>query len=317
MAEWDQFWQDSTAEASYIGATGTHSLFVEFWTDFFASLEQLSTDSRCIDVASGTGIIVQCARNHFGDRMPRFTALDLSGSAIDQLTERLPGVEGIVADAADIPFESGSFDVVTSQFGAEYAGKKGINETTRLVADNGYLALVLHCRPGAIHDECAISLRIADQIQTSRLFPLAKTMFSKGFEAARGGEFRVYEKAVRKFRPAFRVLERALEKYGAGVASGFVASLKNDLEQINSRLQNYDPAEVMAWLDRLSAEALSYRARMKSMTDAAFSRTQIDRLCKSLAEDGFSVDEPGALGVPGESDKLAWVVRARRTQSTS
>lgn len=315
MPAWDQFWQDSSAEASYIGATGTHSVFTDHWIAFFQSLGQLPPESRCIDVASGTGIVIQCARTHFGDRMPRFTALDLSSAAIDQLTERLPGVEGIVADAADIPFDSGSFDVVTSQFGAEYAGTKGIEEAARLVGPQGHLALVLHCRPGAIHDECATSLHVADQVRSARVFPLAKAMFQAGFEAAQGGDYQRHERAVRKFRPALRTLQRAIDKHGVGVASGFVVRLQNDLEQIGGRLQNYDAKEVMNWLSKMSRELLSYRARMKSMTDSAMNQAQLARVCETLSRNGFAISETTAMTRPEDSTRMSWSVKARRLSS--
>ncbi len=313
MKEWDQFWQISSADASYLGATGTHELFVDYWSGFFGSLVHLTPESRCIDVASGTGIVIRCAYDHFQDRVPQFTALDISSAAIDQLTTQFPRVKGVVADVADIPLEPASFEVVTSQFGAEYGGVEGITEAAKLVAPDGHLALVLHCRPGAIHDECFTSLKVIDQMQSARLFPLARTMFNAGFKAAQGGDSRNYERAVRKFRPSLRVLERALKKYGPGVASGFIARLKHDLEQISGRLQNYDPDEVTAWLSRLNSELLAYRGRMKSMTGSAMSRAQLERVCEALSQAGFSITESTALNSSDDSKQLAWSVQARRS----
>jgi SAM-dependent methyltransferase len=312
VSGWDSFWEESSAEASYIGQAGTHALFVEYWSGYFETLGHLSGASRCLDIASGTGIVIQCARNHFADQPPSLTGLDMSPAAIGQLTSRYPGVNGVVADAAAAPFASGSFDLVTSQFGAEYAGDRGILEAARLVAEHGHLALLLHCRPGVIYDECAASLRVVDQVQSARLFPVATTMFKAGFAATRGADRRPYDRAARKFRQALRVLERAITKYGSGVASGFIARLYNDLQQMSQRLQHYDPAEVLGWLDQMGGELLSYRVRMKTMTDAALSRSRLDRVAAAIAAEGLTITDAVALGRPEDSAPIAWSLQAHR-----
>lgn len=317
MSEWDKFWQESSAEASYIGATGTHSVFVRFWTDLFSNLERVTAATRCIDIASGSGVVIQCAQDYFGDEMPQFSGLDLSDAAIKQLTTRFPHVTGVVADAASIPLDSHSFELVTSNFGVEYAGQKGILEATRLVAVGGDLALVLHCRPGAIYDECAKSLQVIDRLRQARLFPLAQDMFKAGFAAVRGANPRNYERAAHKFRPAFRVLEQSMLKHGEGVASGLVMRLHNDLQQINTRLQNYDPTEVRIWLDRLDRELLSYRGRMKSMTDAALKAKALEQIELKLSALGLSVTELAPLYDESETTQLAWSLRARRESANT
>jgi len=317
VSEWDKFWQESSAEASYIGATGTHSVFVRFWTDLFSNLEHVTAESRCIDIASGSGIVIQCAEDSFGDQMPRYSGLDLSDAAIKQLTTRFPNVTGVVADAASIPLDSHSFELVTSNFGVEYAGRKGILEAARLVAVGGDLALVLHCRPGAIHDECSASLQVIDRLRQARLFPLAQAMFKAGFAAARGANPRSYERAAHKFRPAFRLLEQTMRKHGEGVASGLVMRLHHDLQQINARLQHYDPSEVRIWLDRLDRELLSYRGRMKSMTDAALKEKALEQIEGRLLELGFSITAREPLYAEGETTQLAWSLQARRESAST
>ena len=62
------------------------------------------------------------------------TALDGSHSALAELRRRHPGIRCVVADAVRAPFPDGAFDVVTSQFGLEYAGQAALPEAARLVA---------------------------------------------------------------------------------------------------------------------------------------------------------------------------------------
>lgn len=312
MAGWEEFWRESSAEASLIGTSGTHPLFVQYWTTLFSKLGLTAGKSHCIDIASGSGIVIRCARDHFGEAMPLFSGLDSSATAIDQLTTRYPEIQGIVSDAASIPLDSHSFELATSQFGVEYAGIQGILETARLVAVGGNLALVLHCRPGAIYAECSTSLQAVDRVRQARFFPLARTMFESGFAAFRSGERRPYERAVRKFKPAFRTLEQVMTKHGEDVASGFVLRLHSDIEQMNQRLQNYDPKELLDWLAQLDAELLAYRGRMKSMTDAAISAKALEQIESKLSDAGFSIAESRPFYDQAEETQLAWVLQARR-----
>ena len=317
MAEWDKFWQDSSAEASFIGASGTHPVFPEYWSEFFSKLEHISNESRCIDIASGSGIVVQCAQEYFSDNWPLYCGLDISAAAIKELTRRYPTVTGIVADAASIPMEPYSFDLVTSQFGVEYAGLEGILEAARLVGVGGDLALVLHCRPGTIYGECSVSLQAIDRLRQARVFPLAKAMFKAGFAAFQGTERYKYERAARKFKPAYRSLEQMLLKYGEGVASGFLLRLRNDIRQIDGRLQNYDPTEVSHWILRLEDELTSYRLRMKLMTDAAINPKTLEQIGVKLTKLGFSLIETVPLGAETGNTQLAWSLRAHRKEATS
>ena len=174
MAEWDKFWDESSAEASFVGASGAHPVFLEYWSELFSELGPISSGSRCIDIASGSGTVVQCAQQYFSDNPPLYCGLDISAAAIKELARRLPSVTGIVADAASIPMDPYTFDLVTSQFGVEYAGLDGIFEAVRLVEVGGDLVLVLHCRPGAIYGECSISLQVVDWLRQARFSPLPK-----------------------------------------------------------------------------------------------------------------------------------------------
>ncbi|MDZ7770534.1 MAG: class I SAM-dependent methyltransferase [Woeseiaceae bacterium] len=87
---------------------------------------------RLIDIAGGSGSVVERATNSLGERLEELACVDLSPSAMKLLEQRFPGVHAVVADARDTGLESGRYDVVTSQFGMEYAGLDSIDEMMRL-----------------------------------------------------------------------------------------------------------------------------------------------------------------------------------------
>lgn len=87
--------------------------------------------------------------------------------------------------------------------------------------------------------------------------------------------------------------------------------------QIDRHLHHYDPGEVLHWVERLNDESMSYRHRMKSMTDAAIKRKALEQIGVRLTELGFSLIETVPLGVATGNTQLAWSLRARRESAGS
>jgi SAM-dependent methyltransferase len=131
-------------------------------------------------------------------------------------------VHGLVCDARSIPLQSETFDIVTSQFGVEYAGVEAIEEAARLLAPGGCLALVLHIREGRIHGECAASLDAITRVQESGFIPLAIAMFRTGFAAVRGANRAPYEAAASGLAPAVAELESVMSQHGEQVAGDHI-----------------------------------------------------------------------------------------------
>ncbi len=309
---WDDHWSKSSDESSFTGNADTHPVLVGAWAELFSRFSHRTNDFRFIDIATGGGIVVRCAYDAFGDNMPSASALDISGQAIDRLTARYPDVGGVVADAASIPLDSCSFDLVTSQFGIEYAGISAVYEAARLVSDDGYLALILHCRPGGIHAECSSSLKAIDRLRQSKFIPRATDMFKAGFATFKGADSHRYKSATHKFRAAYRVTEQLVSKYGAGVASGMIVRLRNDTEQIRQRLPNHDLNDVMTWLGQFNEELLAYRGRMKSMTEAAIDQHGLEDVVANLSASGFTITETKPLIDATDQNQLAWWLVAQR-----
>lgn len=311
---WDDHWRKSSDESSFTGNADSHPVLVRTWMNFFSKYYQRGNDFRYVDIATGGGIVIRCAHDAFSGNLPSTSALDISGHAIDEITDRFPEVVGVVADAAAIPLDSYSFDLVTSQFGVEYAGVAAVYEAARLVSVGGQLAFVLHCRPGRIYEECSNSLKAIDRLRQSKFIPLAINMFKAGFAAFKSADAHRYERATHKYRAAFRVTDQLITKYGAGVASGIVLRLKNDTERIRQRLQNYDLDELIIWLSQLDEELLAYRSRMKSMTQAAIDRSTVEEIGTKLSKFGFSIAEIKPLIDDTDNNQLAWCLVAHRNQ---
>jgi len=308
---WDAYWR-GTAEAGAWSAGGVNHPAIEaFWNDRFSALQQESGHTAMLDVASGNGAVIECAARAFAEDALELTCVDISGPALANLQERFPQARGLVCDAASLPLEAAQFDLVTSQFGIEYAGPGAIDEAIRVLTPGGWLVLVLHHRAGLIHAECAASLEAIETVRQSRFVPLALELFRTGFAAVRGAERAPYDAAAARLAPALQSLEDCIHRHGEGVASGSLAQLYADVARIHSRMPHYEADEVLAWLQRMDTELGAYAGRMSSMMDAALDDSTFAEICSSVEQHRFSIDEAGPLLAPGEEMPLAWVLVAR------
>jgi len=305
---WDTYWHGTGDIGVFSRGGVSHPAILAFWDDFFQTVKQDYATPKIIDIASGNGAVVERALATFGDEQPDFTCLDVSAAAITNIQNRFPHVNGVVTDARAIPFDSGSFDIVTSQFGVEYAGLEAISEVARLLATGGQLAFLLHSQEGSIQRECVESLDAIVQLQNSQFIPYAVEMFSAGFQAVRGADRAPYEAAAKKLAPAIATLEEIMKQYGQQVAGDTIARLYNDVGQIHQRIQHYEPGEVLDWLNRLDGELDAYAGRMSSMSESAIGSETFEQIVAGLHNRDYTIVRAAPLVVLGQELPLAWVL---------
>lgn len=312
IESWDSYWQGAQSSGAYTGGGSSHPLVTSFWTHFFLIEKDRKLTPRIIDIASGNGAVVDCANTVFEGQLPEFTCLDVSESAIRILEKRFPGVQGIVADAASIPLDSASFDIVTSQFGVEYAGLEALDEITRLLAPGAELALLLHHRGGTIYEQCNASLDATRQMQAAGFIPKCIAMFETGFAALKGGDRDEYNTAGKEFAPAIKTMEAILAQHGADVADGTILRLYRDVRTIHGRMPHYEPSEVIGWLTKLHEETEAYAGRMASMLDVAIDDARFQQVCTDLGKQGAAVLRAEPLASADDKLPLAWALVAKK-----
>lgn len=307
---WDTYWQGTGDLGAWTAGGVSHPAIRAYWEDFFSRRREQPGSATLLDLASGNGAVVECALGVFADGAVEITCVDLSEAAIKNIGQRFPGVRGLACDAASIPLESATFDLVTSQFGVEYAGAAAIDEAARLLAPGGSLALMLHHRNGSIQRECAANLDAATRVRDSAFVARAREMFRAGFAAVRGADRRPYDDAAARLAPAAKALEEIIGEHGARVAGDTVARLYQDVAQIHARLPHYEPDEVLQWLDRMDRELDAYAGRMSSMLGAALDAEGFERIRAALNGAERSIERAEPLTAPGEELPLAWIVEA-------
>jgi SAM-dependent methyltransferase len=312
---WDAYWQAWDKAVSQEEAGARDPAPLQHWATYFERAFADRGQRRLVDVACGhgpvTGVALEAGKQ--ADISLELHCADYSQSAVDELLRRYPDVRGVACDARDMPFPDRHFDLVVSQFGVEYAGNDAFSEAARLVADGGAFEALLHLAGGAIHEECADNLAIAVTLREADFMTLARATFQTGFDVATGRTSReAFHAADRKLAPAVETAKQLLRDKGPMAAGGLLARLYSDIGHMYTRMQNYEPGDVLAWFDGMSAELDSYEGRMASMTRAAVDddgiRAKIDRLGAA----GLDAEEPAVLSLAASGEPAAWIMSARR-----
>ena len=312
---WDAFWRGHEKAISQEDIGARDPAPAHFWGDFFERAFADKPGASLLDVACGhgavTGIAIAAARKAGLDLEAH--CADYSQAAVDELCRRFPGVEGVACDATDMPWPDRRFDFVVSQFGIEYAGDAAFDEAARLVADGGMLAALTHLAGGAIEAECADNYAVAKALRESRLMPLARRAFEAGFDLIAGRiTDQQFQEADKQLAPAVEVAKGILQEKGPLAAGGLLANLYKDIGHMYTRMQNYEPDELFAWFDGMSAELVSYEGRMASMTRHALDRSRVEGIVDTLHKRGLDVDAPRVLPLEESGRPAAWILVARR-----
>jgi SAM-dependent methyltransferase len=130
----DSRWVDSMPDVydRFLGP----ALFRPFARDLARRVAALRP-TRVLELAAGTGIVT-------GEILAacpeaRVTATDLNPAMVDTGARRVPGARWQTADAADLPFADGTFDLVVCQFGVMFLPERpqAYREFARVLAPGG------------------------------------------------------------------------------------------------------------------------------------------------------------------------------------
>ncbi len=297
---WSEYWdqEGSGGEVFVSGRGERHPALAAHWQRVFGGL---GPGTRVLDIASGAGSIFATLPEGHDLAL---TAIDIAGEALAALSERIAGVETVLASAGDLPFSDRSYDLVVSQFGIEYAGIPAFAEAARVVADGGYLAVLAHIEDGYIDGNNKAQLAEADLVRSSQFIPKAVALT----EAAFGGDAKRLRELEEDFVPLIRTLGDAARRCPRGVHSYLLAGFR----QLYENRQRYDCGDITGWLDGMQGEVDRTVDRLTRMRAAALSDDGVKTVGDLIAGAGLTdfVAEP--FTTPSNDIPVAWDLRARR-----
>ena len=136
-------WQVSTDAAEVYESCFVPAIFGA-WAGPVANAAGITTGDSVLDVGCGTGVLAREAVKRVGQE-GQVVGLDLNEGMLAVAARTEPSVEWRHGDAASLPFEDASFDVVVSQFALMYFPDHAtcLREMWRTLARGGRLAIAV------------------------------------------------------------------------------------------------------------------------------------------------------------------------------
>src|SRR6187200_853105 len=218
-------------------------------SETLAAALQFVPDERVLDVAcgSGNGAIAAARRTWSGATGADFVPALLERGRERAAAERLD-VEFVEADAQDLPFADGSFDVTISIFGVMFAPdhQKGADELLRVTKPGGRIGVASWCPDGGLQDFFAAIVKHTGGPPPGAVPPVlwgdeahVRELFGDSVSDLRTERlksrqaFRSAEHYIKFFREYFGPIKSAFEAVGPEGEAELTADLERVLENLS------------------------------------------------------------------------------------
>lgn len=264
-AAWSAYWQAGALHSCVGSWSGNYGgAIAAFWSRSFAAL---ANGARVLDLATGNGPLPQLLlQQRPDDAALRIDAVDAAALAPAwyraDAQPRLRFHQGVAMEA--LPFADGSFDLVTSQYGFEYADRApALAELLRVLAPRGRVALVMHHAGSVLVEVARSELRHQARLLADDGLLAAAAAVVPWFALARAGGNPGADPAAGRARAAYNAAQQALS---TAIAGEHAPDLLVDVRDAVHRLvaaTGADPAPTLAaladWRAALGNAALRSR----------------------------------------------------------
>ena len=295
--DWERFWAGSgtTQDLAAIQLPALESL----WATLLAGLSFEEPNLIAVELASGSGSVSKYLMKHPVLESATKVALDASLSALMKTQfDECP----VAGNLDHLPFADCSIQLLTSQFGVEYAGLASIESAIECVAPNGYFVFVMHIKDGAISAECGSNLMAIERFLETGFIEAAKTLLDSLWGNAPEGE---QLDNVKRFKRAVRATEATLLQLPDGQGRDTSLQTYNAIADIVEEPRSFDPSVAGKWFLEAESELLSYCSRMRQMRSVALSRQGFSSLVDKAIAKGFHISEQGVLKNERQSEQRA------------
>ncbi|MAK62877.1 MAG: hypothetical protein CMK09_18060 [Ponticaulis sp.] len=274
-----------------------------FWRGVLSGLPE---STRMVDLACGSGATVKAALAlGFED----VTGVDISPDAIEMLKDNCPGAKGVAAPLDEMPFEDGAFDLVTSQFGFEYAGALDrAEDIASLVAADGQFVALVHMQEGGIARECEAARAEAQAFDEIGFIPVAQKFFKVLTQRDVGlsNDQALNDAMQAQDGPRSKLVE--LGHTGHPLAQHAIQGAGWFFEN----RANTPLTEIIDWFETIDRENKAHMARMEGMLSAALSKAEAEAFLTKLEGQGMDTETVKPFQPFETEPPVGWILRARR-----
>jgi ubiquinone/menaquinone biosynthesis C-methylase UbiE len=307
---WRDYWQGQRLAACVPESPEAAAAIEAHWTAYFG---QLPDAARVLDVATGNGVLalwaVRAARA--AKRGLAITGVDLA--AIDPprfLQEHRAELEAVAflggTAAEQLPFSDGSFDVVVSQYGLEYAQlEPALAEAERVLAPGGQLHWLAHDPQSSVVAAGREQLRQIDLLLAER-GPFARM---EAYLRARVQQ----RKVARATRELTEALREAEAYCNAEAGAALLRQLCGAILDTANRLEKYHPEDVSRWLEENRRRLRGQRQRTRDLLRSCLTPARAEQVERILGGAGWSGLRSRPLELGTDGVRVGRLVSARRT----
>ncbi|MDH4047965.1 MAG: class I SAM-dependent methyltransferase [Gammaproteobacteria bacterium] len=304
---WRNFWKTDRAASCVPGNADTEIEIHEHWRAYFA---RLPDNSRILDIATGNGILLLQAAKVARDKHFVLTGIDLADIDPHRYVSEFSQVNVEVdfvaeTDAANMPFEDGSFDVVVSQYGLEYAQLgSALDEVERVLRPGGYFCWLAHC------EDSDVVMQNRDQSD--------QVNFLLGPDGPVVAMERLISRIARNKNPKWAMTRldksmRLAEAFcRANPPAGIVTEVCNGFTEVANRWQAYAPKNLQKMVVHTRTELVAHRQRITELRAAVIGGKRADLVRERLAAARWEEPEISTLCVGSASGPVGLMIRARR-----
>jgi SAM-dependent methyltransferase len=274
--------------------------FESFWRPIFAALP---SEARILDIGCGNAPLAQLLSAQVD--MPRYLGVDLAqpqprwlGSLPSAQQSRISLLGDTAAEA--LPCESGSIDLVISQYGLEYSDlSRSLAELERVLKKGGQIALLMHHENSLpvrnAHDE----LTHLDHLEASTgLLEMAPPMLACVAQLGQPGgleRLRADPKAAQIRRLYDQALAALDQRVATGRAPDLLLEVRNSIVAAIAEAPRSGVEQGTLAIARLRADLADLRLRLQELVTAARDETAIKEITAQLGATQGEWREQGEL----------------------
>lgn len=277
---WTEYWRQGHITSFGDDVSGNYEgALANEWCSFFSSLEGNSL--TLVDIGTGNGALIDIAVNQSHRDDISYIGVDYAALSISKHL-RKDNIQFLEkTDAAALPLDDASVDVIVSQYGIEYSDvSKALAQCVRVLKPNGLLRFVMHYNKSTIVLPNQQILSALEQLRGTSgvlfyLRQLVNALAKYGKQSAQAESARVALNSS---------LNQVVKSNKAGLyGTGFSSFLKS----VMSPSVTFKQQKSMIKL--FEREMNGQQARLQDLTNAALSDDDIEQLQAQLVSLGVPI----------------------------
>lgn len=315
---WSSYWQSGISGSFGINEPEWYTHVIKpYWKNLF---DELARNSSILDIATGNGAVAFIASDCNRDKDSNFSICatdkarhELSPDSISSSSSEQQDIQFQFGTAIEnLNFPDHSFDVVTSQFGIEYADtNKALRVLKPFLTKHAELVFIIH------HKNSVISQQSRDELKQYRIILEQTPVFKKlktllismgDIKSTNDLEKLKLNSKANKDREAFnRVVSKLTTKNPHSIV---IADCLNIIKPLFKEKMMVPVKEKLRITESVKLQMSQARLRLLDMIEAAFDDSKLKKFIRYAESSGYQCIT--AKELTDQSDNLlAWEIRLR------